>query len=98
MIGVATRMSSWPPCVRADTRDEGDEGQHMASEFSSEGRSRRLLTSKEAARYLGISERHLWAITAADHLPSIKMGRSVRYAIDDLDAYIDSRRTGRKGA
>ena len=70
----------------------------MASEFSSEGRRKRLLTSKEAARYLGISERHLWAITASGDLPCIKVGRSVRYAIDDLNGYIDSRRTGRKGA
>lgn len=98
MIGVATRVFPWPPFAGANTRYDSDEGQHMASEFSSEGRSKRLLTSKEAARYLGISERHLWAITAAGAPPCIKVGRSVRYAIDDLDGYIDSRRMGRRGA
>lgn len=70
----------------------------MAPGFSNDRRSDRLLSREEAARYLAISERHLWAITASGDLPCIKVGRSVRYAIDDLNGYIDSRRTGRKGA
>ena len=70
----------------------------MASGSSNDRRSNRLITSKEAARYLSISDRHLWAIMAAGDLPCIKLGHSVRYAIDDLDGYIESRRTGTKGA
>jgi excisionase family DNA binding protein len=52
-----------------------------------------LLTTREAARYLGLSkaflERDRWA---GAKVPFIKIGeRAVRYRIQDLDAYIQSR-------
>ena len=62
-------------------------------------KSRRLITSVEAAEYLDISERHLWTITHRGDLPAIKLGRSKRYSQADLDAYIDRRRQdGRSGS
>ncbi len=51
-----------------------------------------LLKRKEAAEYLGISERHLWTITDRGDLPRITLDSAVRYAQADLDAYIDRRR------
>lgn len=53
----------------------------------------KLLTTKEAARYLGVSsaflERDRWA---GARIPFIKVGtRAVRYRQADLDAYLDRR-------
>ena len=50
-----------------------------------------LLTTKEAARYLGVSkaflERDRWA---GARIPFIKVGsRAVRYRLSDLDAFLD---------
>ena len=55
----------------------------------------RLLTAQEAAKILTISPRHLWDLTKQGELPAIKMGRSVRYAQADIDAFIAKSRTRR---
>ena len=54
----------------------------------------KLLTSKEAARYLGVStsflERDRWAGAT---IPFIKLGnRAVRYQLQDLNTFIMTRR------
>lgn len=48
-----------------------------------------LLTSKEASTALGISPRKLWELTAGRQIASVRIGRSVRYDVRDLEAYID---------
>ena len=48
-----------------------------------------LLTAREAAAALSISERTLWSLTDAGALNAIRIGRAVRYAVADLQAYID---------
>ena len=53
----------------------------------------RLLTTKEAARFLGVSvaflERDRWA---GAEIPFVRVGsRGVRYRRSDLEAYIQSR-------
>ena len=53
--------------------------------------AQRLMTVQQAATYLAISERHLWTITQAGGLRSIKLGRSVRYDSIELDRYIAAR-------
>jgi excisionase family DNA binding protein len=62
------------------------------------GEAPRLLDLRATARYLTISERHLWAITARGDLPCIKLGRTVRYAIEDIEAYLKRSKSGGKGA
>lgn len=52
-----------------------------------------LLTTKEAAQYLGVSEafleRDLWA---GARIPFVKIGtRAVRYRPRDLEAYLEAR-------
>lgn len=49
-----------------------------------------LLSRKEAAIYLGINERTLanWKCTKRYGLPTIKIGRLVKYRQSDLDAFI----------
>lgn len=48
----------------------------------------RLLTVREAAETLSISPRKLWELTAGGKLRAVRIGRAVRYAHDDLVAFI----------
>lgn len=52
-----------------------------------------MLTRKEAAEYLGVTEGTLavWASTGRYKLPFIKMGRKVLYAMEHLEAFVESR-------
>ena len=55
--------------------------------------AKKILTTKEAANYLGVSaaflERDRWA---GARIPFIKVGsRAVRYRLSDLDTYLDSK-------
>lgn len=55
--------------------------------------SNRLLSRKEVARCLRISESTLaaWQSKKNGHLPVVKVGRLVRYRICDLQDFIQSR-------
>ena len=45
--------------------------------------------AREAARMLGISERHLWTLTKLGRIHSVAgLGRSVRYSVDYLREWI----------
>ena len=61
---------------------------------------RLLLPPREAAAALSISERTLWAVTAPrGPLPAVRIGRSVRYCVDDIRRWIDGQKeTGRCSA
>lgn len=51
---------------------------------------RLLLRPKEAARMLAVSERTLWG----SDIPRIRVGkRGIRYALEDLRAYVESRKS-----
>jgi excisionase family DNA binding protein len=52
-----------------------------------------LMTVREAADVLRISERTLWSLTNAGELPSVRVGRSVRYDPIDVATWIASRKT-----
>jgi len=53
-----------------------------------------LLNSRQAAEALGISKRTLWRLTfeVSPALPHVRLGRSVRYRPEDLEAFIESKR------
>ena len=53
----------------------------------------RLLTTKQAAAFFQVSERYLWNITETGGLNCVRMGRSVRYKMEDLEQYIDGLRS-----
>lgn len=49
----------------------------------------RLLTTRETAKYLAISERTLFSLAATGRIQSVKIGRRcVRYDMADLDEFI----------
>lgn len=49
-----------------------------------------LLTARQAARALSISERTLYAITKAGDIRAVRCGRLIRYDPADLRAWIES--------
>jgi len=54
--------------------------------------SKLLLTARETAKALSISERKLWNLTNENEIPAIRFGRSVRYAIEDIQLWIETKR------
>lgn len=50
---------------------------------------RLLLTPRETAKAMGICEKTLWTLSNRGELPAVRIGRSVRYDVADLQAFID---------
>ena len=55
-------------------------------------RGQLLLTPRQAAEALQISERKLWGMKAAGEIPHVLLGRSVRYDPRDLQRCIDEQK------
>jgi excisionase family DNA binding protein len=53
-----------------------------------------LVTARAAATLLSISPRKIWGLTASGELPVVRIGRAVRYAVDDLRAFADRHKSG----
>jgi excisionase family DNA binding protein len=54
-----------------------------------------LVTLSDAAIYLSCSRRHVERLLARGELPRVRLsGRAVRIVVDDLDRYIETRRSG----
>jgi excisionase family DNA binding protein len=55
--------------------------------------NRILLNNSEAAAYLGVTEGTMmvWRSTGRYQIPFIKVGRLVRYRLNDLNTFLDSR-------
>jgi excisionase family DNA binding protein len=70
----------------------------MNSLRNTEGHPALLLTAREAAQALAISERTLWTLTARGEITCIRIGRAVRYSAADLAAWIESRKAPFCGA
>ena len=51
-----------------------------------------LLTAREAAASLAISERMLWGLTQRGEVRAVRIGRAVRYSPRDLQDFIDRMR------
>ena len=54
-----------------------------------ENDGRLLLTAREAAAALAVSERKLWDLTQNGGMPHTRIGRSVRYRLTDLAKWVD---------
>ncbi|MBN8626158.1 MAG: helix-turn-helix domain-containing protein [Planctomycetes bacterium] len=50
--------------------------------------SKLLLTAREAAAVLSISERTLWTWRERGLIPFLRFGAAIRYAVVDLQAFI----------
>lgn len=56
-----------------------------------------LLNSPEAARALGLGKRTLAQLIAERKIGFIKIGRSVRFSREDLDAFVERQRVKAQG-
>ena len=56
-----------------------------------------ILTIRQVAAYLQVTERTIYRLAAADGIPAFKVGGSWRFRRDDLDQWIVGR-TGKTGA
>jgi len=85
-IGRAQRHASRTP-ARSEQSDVALAAQSpgMTKRGQTNAGQRILLTAREAAEALSISSRSLWQMTAPrGPIPVIRIGSSVRYAIEDL--------------
>ena len=56
--------------------------------------SNSMLTTKEAAEFLGIrpSTLNVWRSTGTVNVPYIRVGTAIRYRLSDLEEYVSKRR------
>jgi excisionase family DNA binding protein len=52
-----------------------------------------VLSTRDAAVYLSISLPTLFRITRSGELPHLRIGRVIRYRVEDLEAFLESRVT-----
>ena len=57
----------------------------------------RLMNIKEAARYLGTTPATLYGRIWRREVPFVKLGRSVRFDVRDLEALIEASKVGPEG-
>jgi len=55
-----------------------------------------LLTLKQTADYLNISRAQAYKMVKSGELPEVRIGKTIRCKIDDLDEYIKRHRTKRR--
>jgi excisionase family DNA binding protein len=53
-----------------------------------------LLTLPEAAEALAMSKRTLWGLTARGEIVCVRIGRLVRYRLEDLNAFVATKVAG----
>ncbi len=52
----------------------------------------RLLKVKEAASYLGVSERTIWNLESDELIPAVRFRTAVRFDIEDLNKFIEKQK------
>ena len=55
----------------------------------------RLLTYRDAAKLLGVTDRTVWQLVKDGHLPAVRFGRSVRIDPADLRAFVERAKQSR---
>lgn len=77
------------------SRDSSDLD-HQLQEFTMKTQDELLISPREAAKRLSVSDRKLWSMTFEHQpgLPYVRCGRLVRYCPGDLQRWIDSQRQG----
>jgi excisionase family DNA binding protein len=54
----------------------------------------KLVTAPQASEILAVSPRTLWGLTASGEIPHLRIGRCVRYSLDDLRNWIQQKKEG----
>ena len=66
--------------------------QNMTTTLATPTAPAALLTVRQAAQTLGLSERKVWNLTSSGALPAIRFGRAVRYHPEDIAKLCDRQR------
>jgi len=53
-----------------------------------------LMSARDTARALSICEKTLWALTRDGKLPCVRIGRAVRYDVQDVRRFIEAAKSG----
>lgn len=81
--------------TRQDVMERANDSAARATlNAQAQGRMASLLKSPAAAAFLGICERLLWSLTNCGDIPSVRIGRAVRYDPSDLAAYVARQKRG----
>jgi excisionase family DNA binding protein len=65
------------------------QGQSMhMSRTSKQALTPLLIPGREAAKLLSVCERTLYTLTRTGEIPAVRIGRAVRYSVDDLQAWV----------
>lgn len=67
----------------------------LSQRTSSQRREKRMVSTKEAAVYIGVSVRTIQNMIANDELPSAAAGRRILIDMYDLDRWIDAQKQKR---
>ncbi len=90
---LSSRSARVLPLIASQDDARLDAGQPLASSVGTQAIvGPVLLTPRDAARLLAISERTLWGLTQRREIRSVRIGRSVRYAMADLATFVDGLR------
>ncbi|WP_261342776.1 helix-turn-helix domain-containing protein [Posidoniimonas polymericola] len=54
------------------------------------------MDARTAAKALAISSRKLWAMTASGEIPHVRIGRSVRYPVFELQSWVNEHTEGNR--
>ena len=66
----------------------------METNNPDKGKPKLLLNIQEAAEALGISQRKLWGMTDSREIPHVRLGRCLRYPVNELEQWIDENKKG----
>ena len=93
-LDTSTRRTKGLPLVRGRRRKSRTGKHDQASppgreKVSNGGVGKRLLNAKEAAKYLGLSVDTVYKKARVRELPSVKVGRALRFDVEALDLYIE---------
>lgn len=51
-----------------------------------------IMNAKQTAQFLQIGERTLWSLTKGKQIPHFRVGSAYRYALRDIEAWIEKRK------
>jgi excisionase family DNA binding protein len=74
--------------VVAELRDEERTLNRQPASRATAGEDGFLLTTRETAKRLAISERHLFELTRTGKLPCVRVGRNVRYSVETIRKWV----------
>ena len=86
-------LNSWESRYKCRDDDSGKRGVMMQVN-NKPTKPVLLLTPQQAAEALAISPRKLWGMTASGEIPHARLGRCVRYPVDDLQRWINDQTKG----